>query len=71
MADRTLTEREALRAARFFLEQFNERENSDAIMLLIDWMDEEGPWSEPPMTSDPAQWGDWTASVDRALAERH
>ena len=70
MADRTLTEREALRAARFFLEQFNERERSDAILLLIHWMGEVGPASEPPQTADPAQWTDWTASVDRALAER-
>lgn len=70
MTDRTLTEREALRAARYFLEQFSEREGSDVILLLIHWMDEVGPRSEPPQTADPAQWSDWTVSVDRALAER-
>lgn len=70
MEDRTLTEREAFRAARCFLEQFNEREHSDAIMLLIGWM-EEGSWPHDPReTSDPAQWGDWSTSVDRVVAAR-
>ena len=70
MADRTLTEREAFRAARYFLEQFNEREKSDGITLLISWM-QEGSWSTDPLeTSDPAQWFDWVASVDRVVANR-
>jgi hypothetical protein len=70
VADRMLTEREAFRAARYFLEQFNERERSDAIALLIGWM-EEGWWDhDPSETFDPAQWADWTASVDRVLADR-
>jgi len=70
VTDRLLTEREAFRAARFFLEQFNEREKSEALMLLIGWM-EEGTWATDPLeTSDPAQWHDWTASVDRVLAAR-
>jgi hypothetical protein len=70
MAERVLTEREAFRAARYFFEQFNERERSDALMLLIAWM-EEGTWDYDPLaTSDPAQWHDWVASVDRVIAER-
>jgi hypothetical protein len=67
MTERILTEREAFQAARYFLEQFNERERSEAIMLLITWM----MWEhDPPETSDPAQWHDWTACVDRVIAER-
>jgi len=70
MQERTLTEREAFRAARCFLEQFNEREHSEAIMLLIGWM-EEGSWTHDSLeTRDPAQWGDWSASVDRVVAAR-
>jgi hypothetical protein len=70
MAERKLTEREAFHAARYFLQQFNERERSDAIMLLIGWM-EEGFWEHDPLeTSDPAQWHDWVACVDRVIAER-
>jgi hypothetical protein len=70
MAERTLTEREAFRAARYFLEQFNERERSEAIMLLTAWM-EEGTWPHDRQeTADPAQWADWVASVDRVIDER-
>jgi len=70
VTDRTLSEREAFRAARYFLQQFNEREHSDRIMLLIGWM-EEGTWEgDPGMTDDPAQWHDWVACVDRVLSER-
>jgi hypothetical protein len=65
-----LTEREAFRAARYFIEQFNEREQSDALMLLVVWMTE-GTWPQDRlMTSDPAQWHDWVASVDRVVADR-
>jgi hypothetical protein len=68
--ERMLTEREAFRAARYFLEQFNEREHSQAVMLLIGWM-EEGSWEHDALeTDDPAQWHDWVASVDRVVAER-
>jgi len=70
VAERVLSEREAFRAARYFLEQFNEREKSERIMLLIGWM-REGTWPlDPLMTSDPAQWHDWERSVDRVIAER-
>lgn len=70
MADRLLTEREGFRAARCFLEQFNERENSEAVELLIGWM-KEGAWPDDPLeTADPAQWSDWVAAVERAIAER-
>lgn len=69
--ERMLTEREAFRAARYFLEQFNEREKSDAVALLIGWMDD-GWWEhEPAETFDPAQWHDWTAQVDKVIAERN
>ena len=40
MADRMLTERQAFRAARYFIEQINEREKSDALMLWLGWMEE-------------------------------
>lgn len=69
MSDRNLTEREAFRAARYFIEQFNEREKSEALELLIGWM-AEGTWDDPLETSDPAQWYDWVQSVDRVLTSR-
>jgi hypothetical protein len=70
IADRMLSEREAFRAARYFIEQFNEREKSDALTLWIGWMDE-GTWdSDPSQTADPAQWHDWVASVDRVIEQR-
>jgi hypothetical protein len=70
MAERMLTEREAFRAARYFLEQWNEREQSTGVMLLISDM-AEGTWEKDPlMTSDPAQWHDWVASVNRVVADR-
>jgi hypothetical protein len=50
MADRLLSEREAFRAARYFLEQFNEREKSDRFSMLIGWM-HEGDWGDPLETS--------------------
>ena len=67
MGHRTLTEVEAFMAARFFIEQFNEREKSDALTLLLGWMDAAG--DDPTETNDPAQWHDWVRSVDRAIAE--
>ncbi|MBX3314509.1 MAG: hypothetical protein KF906_09335 [Actinobacteria bacterium] len=69
MGDRMLTEREAFRAARIFLERFNERERSTAIDLLVAWMGE-GSWRDPLETSDPAQWYDWVAAVDRVVLDR-
>lgn len=70
MPERTLSEREAFHACRYFLEQFNEREKSLMLDLLIHWMSE-GVWKRDPlMTSDPAQWHDWVACVDRVIAER-
>jgi hypothetical protein len=67
MTDRTLTEVEAFRAARYFIEQFNEREKSDALILLVHWM--ESASGDATDTNDPAQWHDWVRSVDRALSE--
>lgn len=69
MSDRRLTEREAFRAARYFIEQFNEREKSEGLELLVEWMSE-GKWNDPLATSDPAQWYDWVKSVDRVMADR-
>jgi len=70
MPERTLTEREGFRAARYFLQQFNEREKSDALALLVGWM-AEGTWGQDPgETADPAQWHDWVACVDRVISER-
>jgi hypothetical protein len=70
MPERTLTEREAFRAARYFLEQFNQRERSDALDLLVSWM-QEGTWEhDPGETLDPAQWYDWASCVDRVISER-
>lgn len=65
--ERMLSERDAFRAARYFIEQFNEREHSETLMLLVGWM-AEGTWPRDPLTTaDPAQWHDWVASVDRVL----
>jgi hypothetical protein len=65
-----LTEREAFHAARYFIEQFNEREKSEALTLWVHWMSE-GDWESDPLeTADPAQWHDWVACVDRVVAER-
>src|SRR5260221_9148702 len=70
VAERSLTEREAFRASRCFLEQFNDCKGSDAVMLLIGWM-EEGTWEHDPLEAhDPAQWGLWSRSVDRVVAAR-
>lgn len=67
--DRTLSEREAFRAVRCFLEQYNEREKSESLAQLIRWM-EEGTWEHDAFESaDPAQWHDWVACVDRVLPD--
>ena len=71
MTDRTLTEREAFRAVRYFIEQFNEREKSPVLALWLNWMDDGSAHTPPQETWDPAQWSDWTACVDRVLSERH
>lgn len=66
--DRTLSEAEAFTAARYFIEQFNEREKSEALMLLGHWMAPQT--ADPTETNDPAQWHDWTTCVDRVFGER-
>ena len=66
MPVRMLSERQAFRAARYFLEQFNEREGSDALALLATWMIEQ---DDSRVSADPAQWHDWVQVVDRVLAE--
>jgi hypothetical protein len=69
MTERTLTEREAFVATWYFIEQFNEREKSDALAMWIDWV-RVGDWDDPLMTNDPAQWHDWVKCVERVVAER-
>jgi hypothetical protein len=65
--ERSLTEREAFRAARHFLEQFNAREKSGVLALLVSWMTE-GGWEHDPLeTADPAQWQDWVRWVDQVI----
>jgi hypothetical protein len=64
-----LSERQAFRAARSFIEQFNDREKSEALMVLVGDM-KEGTWpSDPLMTDDPARWHDWVKCVDRVVTE--
>ena len=70
MADRMLTEREAFRAARCFIQQFNEREKSDSLDLWVGWMEESTSPGDPEVTADPAQWHDWVKCVDQVLSDR-
>ena len=70
MAVRMLTEREAFRAARCFIQQFNEREQSDSLGLWVGWMEESTSPGDPEVTADPAQWHDWVRCVDKVLAGR-
>jgi hypothetical protein len=68
MTEQTLTVEQAFRAMRHFLEQFNEREDSPKpIAQLLRWT-EFDTWAGG-VTSDPAQWHDCLAAVDRALGE--
>lgn len=67
---RTLDEREAFRACREFLSQYNQREKSEALDQLIRWMGE-GSWEHDALeTADPAQWHDWVRSVDQVVGQR-
>src|SRR4051812_1155570 len=70
VSERMLTEREAFHAARYFIEQFNERERYEGLYLWVADMAEEGWPNDPEVTADPAQWHDWVACVDRVLSER-
>ena len=72
MEERVLTQREAVKAARYFLEQFNEREKSEGIELLIGWMTRDRGSTIRWRHQIPAQWHDWvtTPVVDRVMAER-
>jgi hypothetical protein len=64
-----LTLDEAYRAAYHFINQYYERERIEPFMLMLSSM---GPWNaerpELRVTSDPATWNDWLASVHKALA---
>jgi hypothetical protein len=68
MTDQTLTVLQAFRAMRHFLLQYNAREHSDSVEQLIRWT-EQGTWTDPETTADPAQWFDWVAAVELALTE--
>lgn len=70
MADRVLTEREAFRAARCFIKQFNQREKSEALELWVGWMEESTSPDDPYKTADPAQWEDWVRCVDQVISQR-
>jgi hypothetical protein len=63
-----LTVQQAFQAMRYFLEQYNDREHSESLAQLIGWTDQ-GTWTDPETTADPAQWFDWMAAVRRALTE--
>ncbi len=59
---------EAFESMRCFIEQYNEREpaeRKESIAMLHAWTQIEADG----ITSDPAQWSDWEASVARALAD--
>jgi hypothetical protein len=69
VVEKTLTMDQAFEAMRIFLARFNEREPPDrreTITFLLQWTDRST--HADGMTSDPAQWADWEAAVDRALA---
>ena len=64
-----LTSRQAFEAMRLFLEQFNEREppeRRETIDMLLAWTEVRSD----EVTADPAQWDDWCAAVEAALAGR-
>jgi len=64
-----LTIEQAFEAMRTFLAQFNEREppeRRETILFLLQWTVRSA--HADGMTSDPAQWADWEAAVDRVLA---
>jgi len=62
--DPFLTLEEAYRAAYYFVLQYYGRERIAPLMLMLSDMKLEGK----QQTSDPAHWGDWLASVEKALA---
>jgi hypothetical protein len=69
MSDRLLVNEKRFRACRQFLQRFNEREKSEAIELLIGWMEEGSRPQSPLETRDPAQWHDWVKSVDELVGQ--
>jgi hypothetical protein len=61
-----LTVEQAFQAMRCFVDQFMQREPAEyrsRFEQIIDWTRIEADG----ITSDPAQWEDWMASVERAL----
>jgi hypothetical protein len=61
-----LTEAEAFRAMRCFLEQFFRSAGNDVATLLVDISIVVGnePWQPDGSTHDPAAWDDWLKCVD-------
>jgi hypothetical protein len=64
-AEPTLTLDQGYLAAYYFIRQFYERDGRkpESMFFLLAWMQLAGP----RMSSDPAQWFDWTASVAEAM----
>lgn len=68
--EQLMTVEQAFRACREFIRQFNERERSETLTLLVEsWMEQGVSDHDPLETGDPAQWHDWLSSVERTLAE--
>jgi hypothetical protein len=64
-----LTVQQVFDAMRIFLSRFNEREPPErrlTLEQLLSWT-EQGQRDDPLATSDPAQWQDWLAAVDRVV----
>jgi hypothetical protein len=64
--DQVLTVDQAYLAAYEFIRQFYERDSRkpESMFHLLSWMRLE----QPRMSSDPAQWDDWLASVGSAIS---
>lgn len=66
--DRLLTLDEAYRATFHFIAQYYEREPIEPFVLMLSSMTSWGPAGPLRKTSDPAAWGDWMNSVQRAIS---
>ena len=67
MAERLLTEAQALDAMRRFLKQYYERGRSDDVMLLLHGVNTDA-WPDGG-TNDPAGQEDWRRCVDEVLGD--
>jgi hypothetical protein len=59
-----LSVEQAFRAKRYFLKQFDERDHSENIAMLLRWTELDP--TNGGVTYDPAQWHDWLAAIERA-----